>query len=110
MAVTLHHHAVRVQPRPRREGSSRARDLRRLCLVGGKHPSGSEWAAECPLRRAGQRSERARKAARARWGRAADTPEHPAEAEQGPDAPGQLGDPQPASVGLAGVSTAEAST
>jgi len=42
-----------------------------LCLLGGKHPSGSPWAAECPRdpARVARRSERARRANEVRWAR-----------------------------------------
>jgi hypothetical protein len=50
---------------PRKDRSSS------LCLLGGKHPSGSPWAAECPLdpARVERRSERARRANKVRWAR-----------------------------------------
>src|SRR5262245_2912077 len=41
---------------------------RRQCLLGGCHPVGSPWALECPILNAEKRSQRARKAAAARWG------------------------------------------
>ena len=42
-----------------------------LCLLGGKHPSGSPWAAECPRdpARVARRRERARRANEVRWAR-----------------------------------------
>jgi hypothetical protein len=53
----------REAPRKDRSGS--------LCLLGGKHPSGSPWAAECPRdpARVARRSERARRANEVRWAR-----------------------------------------
>jgi len=50
-------------PRKDRPGS--------LCLLGGKHPSGSLWAAECPRdpARVARRSERSRRANEVRWAR-----------------------------------------
>ena len=41
--------------------------MKRSCLLNGRHTPGSEWEAECPLRNAAERSERARKAAQARY-------------------------------------------
>jgi hypothetical protein len=40
------------------------------CLVNGKHTPGSQWERECPLRTAAERSERSRRAAVTRRGRA----------------------------------------
>ena len=38
------------------------------CLVNGQHEPGSRAEAECPLRHAAARFDRARRAAAARWG------------------------------------------
>jgi hypothetical protein len=40
------------------------------CLTGGRHTPGSDWEAECPLRKAEARSERSRIAAQTRRARA----------------------------------------
>ena len=50
---------------PRPAVVKRFRPPKRLCLVDGKHTN-PIYARECPLRTAGARSERSRRAARAR--------------------------------------------
>ena len=42
--------------------------MKRVCLLNGRHTPDSDWERECPLRNAAERSERARKAAHARYG------------------------------------------
>jgi hypothetical protein len=50
----------------------------KTCLLNGKHNPGSEWEAECPLRNADKRSERARRNALAGWARRRRHPLAPA--------------------------------
>lgn len=38
------------------------------CLLKGVHPKGSDLERECPVHRKKRRQERAKKAARSRWG------------------------------------------
>ncbi len=61
--------------------------MKRICLLNGRHTPGPEWEAECPLRNAAERSERARKAAQARYAARQYSVEQRLASEHGPAAP-----------------------
>jgi len=64
--------------------------MKRICLLNGRHTPGTDWARECPLRNAAERSARARRAAQVRYASRQQPVEQRVASDQRPAAPGTV--------------------